>query len=124
MIVALLIPLFIVAGLSLYRYLATKQSAHTLWRSSLAIGTIVGTSRAALVCVGWLCVEHTSGALQIPGFALAMLAFPEALALNTRRPGPAPLSLYLTLAGVLILSTVLLVHAVALAVQMAHSDDA
>jgi hypothetical protein len=124
MVVLLLVPLLIVAALILYRYLVRKPAIHALWKSSLAIGTIVGTSRAALACVGWYCVEHTGGPLQIPGFALAMLAWPEAIVLNTRRFGPTPFHVYAMLAGMLILSTVLLISGFTLVVQMTRRDDA
>ncbi len=124
MVILLLGPLLIVAAIILYRHLARKRATHALWKSSLAIGTIVGTSRAALACVGWYFLEHTGGPLQIPGFALAMLAWPEASILNTRRFEPTPFRVYVMLAGMLILSTVLLINAIALVVQMTRRDDA
>ena len=48
------------------------------WRSSVMIGCCMGIVRGVLASFGWYTVEHTSGPLQIPEFALAMLAWPEA----------------------------------------------
>lgn len=123
MVAPLVLLLIMAASLVLYRYLARKHAGHALWRSSLAIGTVMGTSRAMLACAGWYCAEHAAGPLQIPAFALAMLAWPEAIVLDTRRVGPAPLSFYPMLAGVLIVTTILAVSGVALAVQVARGRD-
>jgi len=77
----------------LYRFFNTRRGARALWRSSVAIGFSVGITRAVLACVGWYGVEHAGGPLQIPAFALAMLAWPEAIVFGRHR-GPVPLSFY------------------------------
>ena len=78
-----------------------------------------------MACVGWYCVEHTGGPLQIPGFMLAMFAWPEAIILDARRLGPVPVRFYAILAGLLILSTVVVVSGIGFVVQMTrHHGDA
>src|SRR2546422_10240235 len=106
----IVIVLLVVAALTvtLYRYLRAKHDARALWRSSVAIGSSVGIARAVLACVGWYGVEHTGGPLQIPAFALAMLAWPEAVVLG-RHPGPVPMRFYISLGLVLIMTSLLLV---------------
>jgi hypothetical protein len=103
----------------LYRYLRAKRESRALWRSSVAIGASVGIARAVLACFGWYGVEHTGGPLQIPAYALAMLALPEAIVFGRHR-GPLPLNGYISLGFLLIVSTLLLVCGVALAVQLSH----
>jgi hypothetical protein len=74
----------------------------------------------ALECHDWVNgVEHTGGPLQIPAYALSMLALPEAIVFG-RQPGPVPLSVYISLGFLLIASSLLLVCGVALAVQLSR----
>src|SRR5882672_2044391 len=80
----------------LYRYFRAKGGSRALWRSSVMIGSTVGIARAVLACVGWYGVEHTGGPLQIPAFALAMLAWPEAIVFG-RHQGPVPLNGHISL---------------------------
>jgi hypothetical protein len=101
----------------LYRHFRAKRGSRALWRSSVAIGASVGIARAVLACIGWYGVEHTGGPLQIPAYALAILALPEAIVFGRQR-GPLPLNVYISLGLLLIVSTLLLVCAVALAVQL------
>ena len=116
----MLIPIFILvfagATVVLYRYLVTKRNAGSLWRSSVTMGSSIGIARGVLACVGWYGVEHTGGPLQIPAFALAMLAWPEA-AIFGRHQGPVPLGFYIAVAFLLIVTSMLLIGAVALMVQ-------
>ena len=118
MVTAIALLLFIGAALILYRYLATRHAKHKLWQSALAIGTAAGVSRAILACAGWFYAERIDGPLYALAFALAILAWPEGMILDTRRVALAPLSFYPMLACVLILSTVLAVSVVALVVHM------
>src|SRR2546422_8937744 len=101
----MLILVFLLACLALtivlYRYFRTKSDSRALWRSSVAIGSTVGVARAVLACVGWYGVEHTGGPLQIPAYALAMLALPEAIVFG-RHQGPVPLNFYISLGFLLI----------------------
>jgi|SRR6184192_1633646 len=121
----MLILVFLLACLALtivlYRYFQTKSDSRALWRSSVAIGSTVGVARAVLACVGWYGVEHTGGPLQIPAYALAMLALPEAIVFG-RHQGPVPLNFYISLGFLLIASSLLLVCGVALAVQLSRGQ--
>jgi len=83
----------------------------------------VGSGRAALACIGWYGVEHTGGPLQIPAFALAMLAWPEAIVLDARRVTPVTMSFYAILAGLLVTTTLLEVSLIALVVQKARGQN-
>jgi hypothetical protein len=105
----------------LYRYFQAKRDSRALWRSSLAIGSSAGLVRAVLACIGWYGVGHTGGPLQIPAYALAMLALPEGIALG-RHQGPVPLSFYVSLGLVLIASSLLFVNGVALVVQLSRGQ--
>lgn len=113
--------LFAAAIVGLYRHLAAKDSVLALWRSAVAIGSVVGIGRAMLACVGWYTVEHTGGPLQIPGFALAMLAWPEATVLG-RHQGSVPLQFYLWLGLLLAVTSLLLVSGIALVVQVTRGQ--
>jgi hypothetical protein len=110
--------LLLVAGavVVLYRYLGTRRDARGLWRSSIAIGFGVGVFRAVLACIGWYGVAHTSGPLQIPAYVLAMLAWPEAALFGHHR-GPVPGDFYVSLAILLIGTSVLFVSLVGVAAQ-------
>ena len=105
----------------LFRYLRAKADVRALWRSSVVIGSSVGLARAVLACVGWYGVEHTGGPLQIPAFALAMLAWPEVVVFG-RHQGPVSLHFYVSLGLLLIASSLVLVGGVALAVQVTHGQ--
>jgi hypothetical protein len=121
----MLLPVFLLALVALtvvlYRYFRAKRDSRALWRSSVAIGSSVGLARAVFACVGWYGVEHTGGPLQIPAYALAMLALPEAIVFGRHR-GPVPLTFYISLGFLLIASTLLLVSGVALAVQLSRGQ--
>ena len=86
------------------RYLATKRDGRALWRSAVTIGVTVGLLRGGFASAGWYGVEHTGGPLQVPAFALAMLAWPEA-ALLPRHRGPTQPSVYPLLVLVLTASS-------------------
>ena len=121
----ILVVLLVFAGLTLvlYRHFRAKHGSRALWRSSVAIGSSVGIARAVLACLGWYGVEHTGGPLQIPAYALAMLALPEGRVFGQHR-GPLSLNVYISLGFLLIVSTLLLVCGVALAVQLTrHRRD-
>ena len=119
----ILVSLLAFAALTvvLYRYFRAKRDSRALWRSSVVIGSSVGIARAVLACVGWYGVEHTGGPLQIPAYALAMLALPEAIVFG-RHQGPVPLNVYVSLGFFLIASSLLLVCGVALAVQLSRGQ--
>ena len=101
----------------LYRHLAAKPNQQALWRSAVKVGFTVGIVRAVLSCIGWYTIERTGGPLQIPAFALAMLAWPEAVLFGGHR-GHVPLLLYVQLSLVLIVTSILLVSGIALVVQL------
>jgi hypothetical protein len=121
----MLIPIFLLAVVAftvvLYRYFQAKGDLWSLWRSSIAIGSSVGIARAVLACVGWYGVEHTGGPLLVPAYALAMLALPEAIVFG-RHQGPVPLNVYISLSFLQIASSLLLICAVALAVQLSRGQ--
>jgi hypothetical protein len=115
----MILPTFVIAfGVAvvlLYRYLARRRDESTLWPSALGIGLVVGVTRAVLATGGWYVVEHTGGPLQVPAYLLVMFALPEAAIFRGHR-GPASPEFLLLLAGVLIVTSVLTVSAVALLV--------
>jgi hypothetical protein len=117
MVLPVALLFFLGAIVLLFRFLSTRHDARTFWRSSVAIGAIIGLMRAALACVGWYGVEHTGGPLQIPAFALAMLAWPEAILLGRHR-GPVAPTFYPILALLLLVTSMLMVGGVSLAVQL------
>jgi hypothetical protein len=119
MLILVVLLAFAALTVVLYRHLRAKRDSRALWRSSVAIGASVGIARAVLGCVGWYGVEHTGGPLQIPAYALAMLALPEAIVFGRHR-GPIPLNAYISLGFLLIASSLLLVCGVALAAQHSH----
>ena|SRR5437879_5612019 len=106
MVILVTVPVLAALVILLYRYLDTRRSAQSLWRSSVAIGFVVGILRAALACVGWYGVEHTGGPLQVPAFALALLALPEAIVFGRHR-GSVPTSFYASLALLIVVSSML-----------------
>ena len=116
MVVLLMIPVLALLTVFLFRYLRSRCDAGTLWRSSLTIGSSIGVVRAVLACAGWYGVEHTGGPLQIPAFALALLALPEAMVFG-RHHGQVPAQFYVFLGLLLVATSLLLVIAVAFAVQ-------
>jgi hypothetical protein len=119
MLILVFLLAFATLTVLLYRHFRAKRDSRTLWRSSVVIGLSVGIARAVLGCVGWYGVEHTGGPLQIPAYALALLALPEAIVFG-RHQGPAPAHVYISLGFFLIASSLLLVCGVALAVQLSR----
>src|SRR5262245_6030805 len=119
MLILIIVLLFPIAVFALYRYFVQKGDARALWRSAVIIGSSVGILRSVLACIGWYGVEHTGGPLQIPAFALAILALPEGALLGRHR-GATPVSVYAVLAVLLFVTSLLLVTAVALAARVAH----
>jgi hypothetical protein len=97
------------------------STARTSWRLVLLLGLGIGIARASLACFGWYVVEHTGGPAQIPAFLLAMLSWPEAVLLPRRAPGPTPASTYVALFLLLVVSSVLLVSAIAAAARIGRS---
>ena len=121
MLILVFLLAFTALTVVLYRHLRAKRDSRALWRSSVVIGSSVGIARAVLGCVGWYGVEHTGGPLQVPAYALAMLALPEAIVFG-RHQGPVPLNVYVSLGFLLIASSLLLVCGVALAVQLSRGQ--
>lgn len=121
MLIPVLLLVFAALTVALYRYLRAKRDSRALWRSSVAIGSSVGIARVVLACLGWYGVEHSGGPLQIPAYALAMLAWPEAIVFG-RHQGQVPLNFYISLGFLLIASSLLLVSGVALAVQISRGQ--
>jgi uncharacterized membrane protein len=96
-----------------YWFFGTRRPA-TVIRTALYVGCIVGALRAVLASAGWYVVEHTGGPLQVPGYALAMLAWPEGMLINERRTTTAPPAFYVQLSLLLFASTVLLIVGIAI----------
>jgi hypothetical protein len=107
------------AVVSLFLLFRRRRHTTTFWRTALLIGLGLGLTRAILASIGWYTVEHTGGPLQIPGFALSMLAWPEAVILPRRRIAPVPAEFYVLLSLLLVCGSVLLVTMVALSARLA-----
>ena len=104
----------------LYVFLKSRERTR-VFRTAVYLGCALGTLRAALASLGWYVVEHTGGPLQIPAYVLAMLAWPEAALLSTRRTAAAPFAFYVQLSVLLVITTVLaLVSIAAVARQRQH----
>ncbi|MGH7561534.1 MAG: hypothetical protein ACRENB_10990, partial [Gemmatimonadales bacterium] len=112
MLLPLILLLLVVATTVLYRYLLGRPDTGALWRSALRIGLAVGALRALAASAGWYVTERTAGRLQVPGFALAMLSWPEGVLLDVSR-GPAPATFFFRLGVTLIVSTTMFAFAVA-----------
>jgi hypothetical protein len=113
-----------VAVAALYAYLRRQPDRRTVWRKALLVGCGGGVARAALASLGWYVVEHTGGPLQIPAYALAMLAWPEAALIGGRRVAPAPTDFYLVMSLVLIASTLALAALAAVVVSATRTGAA
>jgi hypothetical protein len=119
MVLLIGLVLFVTVIIFLSRHLRQRRDARSLWRSVVLIGVSVGGVRAVLASAGWYTVEHTGGPLQIPGFAFAMMAWPEAAVFTGRRGQVAPLEFYLYLTALLMVSTTVWVALVALITRTA-----
>lgn len=115
MILPAVIIVFGVVIAVLYSHLRRQPDRRSLWRTTLRLGLGVGVTRAALASLGWYVVEHTGGPLQVPAFALALMAWPEGAVLTTKRFTPAPVEFYVWLSCVLVLGTLTFVGLVAVA---------
>ena len=93
------------AAALLFLYLARQPNRQSLWRRAIAIGIGLGVVRALLASFGWYVVERTGGPFQVPAFALAMLAFPEAALTAARRTTPQPPEFFLWLSLLVVVST-------------------
>ncbi len=82
-----------------------QPDRRSLWRTALYVGVGTGVARAALASLGWYMIERTSGPLQIPAFAMAMMAWPEGAMLDERRLTPVPPAFYIQLSVLLIATT-------------------
>ena len=122
MLLLIVVLLWIGMVFALLRYLATKRGRRALWRSAIAIGVTAGLLRGGLASVGWYTVERTGGPFQVPAFALAMLAWPEA-ALFGRHRGFTPLTLYPMLVLALTVSSLAWVASLALLVQITRGTS-
>jgi hypothetical protein len=122
MILLISFVLFAALVASMYFYLQRQPDRAHVWRNTLTIGFIAGALRAALATFGWYTIEHTGGPLQIPAYALALLAWPEGMFLDGRRLGPAPPEFYVRLCLVLVVSTFAVVGAVAALADMTRAS--
>lgn len=99
-----LVALVLLTG-AMYSRMRGQPDRRSLWRLTLFLGLGTGVLRAGLSSIGWYVVEHDGGPLQVPAFALAMMAWPEAVVLAERRTTPAPPFFYVQLSLLLIAST-------------------
>ena len=90
---------------ALYSMMRKQPDRRSLWRTALYVGVGTGVARATLASLGWYMIERTGGPLQIPAFALAMMAWPEGVMLDERRLTPVPPAFYVQLSVLLIAST-------------------
>ena len=105
-----MIAIFALAALllltgTMYAHMHRQPDRRALWRMAIYVGVGTGALRAALASLGWYIVEHDGGPLQVPAFALAMMAWPEAVVLAQRRTTPAPPFFYLQLSLLLMATT-------------------
>jgi hypothetical protein len=104
--IAIAVLILLAALLAALHSLMRKQpDRRSLWRTALYVGVGTGVARAALASLGWYMIERTGGPLQIPAFALAMMAWPEGVMLDERRLTPVPPAFYIQLSVLLIAST-------------------
>lgn len=115
MILTALVIVVGMAAAALYVHMRRQPNYRSLWRTTLLIGVVVGLTRAALASFGWYVAER-GGPLELPGFALAMMAWPEAAALagGESRTTPMPADFFIRLSLLLVASTLLFASAVAL----------
>lgn len=106
MVLATILVVLVAVVAGLYWFFDSRRKPV---RTAVYTGCILGILRASLASAGWYVVERTGGPLQIPAFALAMLAWPEAMILAERRTTPAPPDFYLRLSLLLVISTVVVV---------------
>lgn len=99
----------------LFWYLGSRRQP---LRAAVYSGCILGIVRATVASAGWYTVEHTGGPLQVPAFALAMLAWPEAMVFTERRTLPAPPGFYLRLWFLLATSTLVIIALVGVAASL------
>ena len=97
--------LILLAVLLLHSLMRKQPDRRSLWRTALYVGVGTGVARAALASLGWYMIERTGGPLQIPAFALAMMAWPEGAMLDERRLTPVPPAFYIQLSVLLLAST-------------------
>lgn len=121
MVFLFLLLVFIAASVPLYLVLRRAASRGALWRAAILIGVAVGAARALLASVGWYLVEHSGGPLQVPAYALSMLAWPEAALLPSARTAPAPATFYVVLTLAVLVSTFAGVVLIAVAVRTDRS---
>ena len=100
---ALIVLALVVAGM--YWLMRKQPDRRSLWRTALYVGIGTGLVRASLSSLGWYLVERSGGPLQIPAFALAMMAWPEAAVFAERRLTPAAPVFYVQLSLLLVTST-------------------
>lgn len=105
--------LFAIAIAGLYWYMRKQPDQRSRLRRALVIGLGIGLTRATLASFGWYVVEHTGGPLQVPAFALAMMAWPEAALISGRRVTQVPPEFYVSLSVLLMTSTLVIVGLVA-----------
>jgi hypothetical protein len=118
MIAPLFLLVLIAVAVAVVRYLMRQPTPHALWRASLTLGAVVGVVRGLGAAAGWYWTEHSQGGWQIAGFALAMLAWPEAALLDMRRVTPARPGFYLLLAVTLVVTTIGAMSVIALLLQL------
>jgi hypothetical protein len=118
----LILPvLFIALAASLYRHLRKQRNRRARWRAALRLGLGIGVPRAALAALGWSLVERTGGPSQVWGYALAMLAWPEAALMGRTGRTPAPPWFLVLLSCLLAASTLVAVCLIALLADQAQS---
>ena len=109
--IAVIVLALVVAGM--YWLMRRQPDRRSLWRMALYVGAGTGLVRAALSSLGWYTFERTGGPLQIPAFALVMMAWPEAAILVERRVTPAPPTFYVQLSLLLVTTTLVAASVIA-----------
>ena len=117
MVIASIVLLLAGAVIVLGHFFA-RHRTETL-RSGIALGAAIGLVRGCLASAGWYVVERSGGPVQIPAYALSMLAWPEGMLLGPSRT-LRPMSFYVQLALLLTVTTAIMVGALAALVRVRH----
>ena len=108
---ALVVPLAVSVGLHVWFRRLVGGRAY--WLAAVGAAAFVATLRIGFVALGGYLLEHSSGWLQLPGYAMALCGLPEALLM----PRPRSAGTLGRLAGLLVAGSAAWVFAIAIAAR-------
>ena len=82
---ALLIPFAASAGL--YLWFRSLDRGKSYWLAGLGAAAVVAAVRMGFVALGVYLLQHTSGWLQLPGYAMTLCGLPESFLMPRRIDG-------------------------------------